>query len=169
MSCQVRDYTILGGAKRCATGILLRYHNKTSEHLLRMSILQLRYVAAPQNCTCSQRRKFNENGLTRSHTSTGRARGRRYRNNQACRVVDRFQGASNYCFKLPFNDGFCVFQSRATLSVRDLRRAIKREPSRILLLGVVVLLNEETELEVRGTRDDKYHVQFENGTRKPPS
>jgi hypothetical protein len=42
-------------------------------------------------------------------------------------------------------NGFCIFQSRATLSVRDLRRTVKRDPSRILLLGVVCLLNEETE------------------------
>jgi hypothetical protein len=50
---------------------------------------------------------------------------------------------------------------------RDLRRVIKRDPSRILLLGVC-LLNKETELEVKRDRDNKYHVQFENGTRSGP-
>lgn len=37
--------------------------------------------------------------------------------------------------------------------VRDLRYVIKRDPSCILVIGVVCLLNEEIELEVKIVRD----------------
>jgi hypothetical protein len=60
------------------------------------------------------------------------------------------------------------FLIEATLSVKDLRRVIKRDLSYILLLKVFYLLNKKKELKVKRDKDDKYHVLFENGTRSGP-